>query len=87
MENLARFIELNEGRSMQLSLRELNGEIIESTNVVVCGSYSFIGKVNDNHYQAIGIDPINYEKSVVDLPRCAVSDSIVELIEKAQAQA
>jgi Ni,Fe-hydrogenase I small subunit len=85
MKNLERFIELNEGRSMQLSLRDENGVIVESTNVVVCGSYSFIGKVNDNHYQAISIDPINYEQKIVDLPRCAVNDNIVELIEKAQA--
>ena len=79
---LERFVELNQGRSMQMSLREKNGEVVESTNVIVCDSYSFIGKVNDNHYQAISIDPISWEQTTVDLPRLAINDNIVDLFQK-----
>jgi hypothetical protein len=80
---LERFVELNQGRSMQMSLREKNGEVVESTNVIVCDSYSFISKVNDNHYQAISIDPISWEQTTVDLPRLAINDNIVDLFQKA----
>lgn len=86
MKKLERFLQINEGRAMEIALYEKEGQVLEYDNVVACNSYLFIAKLDDKRYQAISIDPINFEQTSVDLPESAISQQIIELINNAQSK-
>ena len=86
MKKLELFLQINEGRAMEMALYEKEGQVLEYDNVVACNSYSFIAKLDDKRYQAISVDPINFEKTSVDLPESAISQQIIELINNAQSK-
>jgi Ni,Fe-hydrogenase I small subunit len=85
MKDLKMFLALNEGRSMQMAIIDKEN-LKESTKIVACDSYSFIKKVNEECYTAINIDPISLEKRVVNLPQCAISDNVINLIKEAESK-
>lgn len=82
--NTAKFLALNADRSMQLAMKQEEGEApAENPKVVCINHYLFLRKSSDTDYHFVQADPISEELTSIAVPKAAIAPEILALFPSA----